>query len=134
MGIRSYIENELASKQGYVSFFKALVAMASLYMASSISMISIALPVEQEAYKHKYVVEHEIKKEIDFANLKCSFEMKSYQDCKLAIYKYELSTSSLDLLTTFHWLVKWLAFTFAVLSLIGFVLHAYRSEGQKKNC
>lgn len=105
--------------------FKAFIVIAALYLASIVTVTSITLPIEADSHKLKYAVEQELKKEIDFSELKCRFEMKTYQDCKLALYKNGISTKSLETLVVFQELLKLLAFLTGVFSIIGFVFHPY---------
>ena len=58
--------------------------------------------------------------------------MKSYQDCKLAIYKKDIITISLKALVVFQELLKGLAFLTGMLSAIGFVGNPYIHEAEEK--
>ena len=125
MNFFEYAINEFSSKSGYTFLFKVFVVMATLYFLSLMKVTSIALPLEADSHKLKYAIEYELKKEISFNDLKCNFEMKSYQDCKLAIYKNDLSTKSLEALAAFQGLIKLLAYLTGIFSIIGFIFNPY---------
>jgi hypothetical protein len=120
-----YAINEITSKAGYSSLFKAFVVIATLYLLSLMKVTSLALPIEADSHKLKYAVEYELKKEISFNDLKCNFEMKSYQDCKLAMYKNDLTTKSLEALVSFQGLLEILAYLTGMLSIVGFIFNPY---------
>jgi len=116
----------LTSKEGYSSLFKAFITLATLYIVSISPIADMAIPFESHAYELKYTVEHEIKKEISsFQDLPCNLEMKTYKECKLAIYKKDLSKNALNLLTEFQKLIKKLAFFALSFSIVGFLAHPY---------
>ena len=127
-----YAIDKITSEAGYSALFKAFIVIAALYMITLIKVAGLALPIESDAHKLKYAVEYELKKEIDFSDLECKFEMKSYQDCKLAIYKKDIITISLKALVVFQELLKGLAFLTGMLSAIGFVGNPYIHEAEEK--
>ena len=116
---------EITSKDGYKGFFKAFFVVATLYLGSLMSVTTLALPIEADSHKYRYTVEHELKKEIKIEDLDCKFDMKSYKECKLALYKNKLSESSLDALTAFQSLLGLFAYLTGGLSIVGFVFHPY---------
>lgn len=125
MKLFEYAIDEITSKVGYSSLFKAFVVIATLYLLSFMTVTSLALPIEAGSHKLKYAVEYELQKEISFSDLKCNFEMKSYQDCKLAIYKNDLTTKSLEALVSFQRLLEILAYFTGMLSIVGFIFNPY---------
>lgn len=133
MKLIEFTINEITSKTGYSSMFKAFIVIITLYLGSTITVTNIALPLEVDSYKLKYSVEHELKKEIEFNELKCKFEMKSYQDCKLALYKNDIKTKSFEALYAFQELLKFLAYLTGILSILGFVIHPYSHEEKNNN-
>lgn len=88
-------------------------------------VMSIALPIESDAHKFKFSVEKELKKSVTLSELNCKLEMKSYESCELAKYKYQLSNSSLKALESFHSLLHILAYLTGILSVIGFISHPF---------
>ncbi len=105
--------------------FKAFVVITTVYLVSTMQVTNIALPIEADANRLKFSVEKELEKSLEFSNLECKFEMKTYENCKLAKYKYSFSNSSLDALNTFHSLLYILAYVTGILSVLGFIFHAY---------
>lgn len=131
MKIFDFAITEITSKDGYKGFFKAFFIVATLYLGSIVSVANLALPIESDSHKFRYTVEHELKKEIKTEDLECKFEMKSYKECKLAIYKNNLSESSLDALIAFQSLLGLLAYLTGGLSILGFVFHPYIHTAKK---
>ncbi len=128
MKIFDYALSEITSKQGYSALFKAFIVISTLYLISIVQIANIALPIEVDSYKLKYEVEQELKKEVGFNDLTCAFEMKSYQQCKLALYKNDISNQSLRVLFVFQVLLKILACITGLFSVVGFIFHPYMSE------
>lgn len=124
----NYAISEITSKQGYSSLFKAFIVITTLYLVSITQVFSITLPIEADSYKLKYEVEHELKKEVDFSDLKCTFEMKSYQQCRLALYKNNITTESFSTLDSLLVLLKMLAYITAFFAVIGFIFNPYMHE------
>ncbi|MCW4152235.1 hypothetical protein OM427_22190 [Halomonas sp. 18H] len=125
MKIFDYAISEITSKQGYSALFKAFIVIATLYLVSIIQVTKITLPIVADSYKLKYEVEQELKKEVAFSDLTCTFEMKSYQQCKLALYKNDIADKSLIALVSFQDLLKILAYITGVFAVIGFIFHPY---------
>ena len=117
-----------ASKQGYSALFKAFIVIISLYLLSIIQVTNITLPIEVDSYNLKYEVEQELKKEVKFSDLTCSFEMKSYKQCKLALYKNKISSKAIKTWLSFQNLLKVLACTTGAFAVFGFILHPYTHE------
>lgn len=119
----------IASKEGYSSLFKAFIALATIYVISALQVANLVMPIESHAYELKYSVEQEIKKEISsFKDLDCNFKMKTYKDCKLAIYKENLSETTLGLLLLFQKFIMLFAVLTGTFSIFGFLIHPYVHE------
>lgn len=121
----NHLMEELASKNGYSSLFKAFIAISTLFLVSTLQIINIATPLESDAYKLKFAVEKELNTELSFEQLECKLDTKTYESCKLAKYKINLSSSSLDALTAFSELLKVIAITLGGLSILGFIAHPF---------
>ncbi|WP_143475923.1 hypothetical protein [Pseudoalteromonas sp. EB27] len=127
----NHLIEEITSKQGYTALFKAFVVITTVYLVSIIQVTNIILPIEADAYKLKFTVEKELKKSIEFDSLVCKIETKSYADCKLAKYKYELSNSSIGALDVFQELLYLLAYVTGLLSVVGFICYPYTTKSTK---
>ncbi|WP_276754666.1 hypothetical protein [Pseudoalteromonas marina] len=67
----NHLMEELASKNGYSSLFKAFIAISTLFLVSTIQIINIATPLESDAYKLKFAVEKELNTKLSFEQLEC---------------------------------------------------------------
>ena len=123
-----HLISEITKRECYGSLFKGFIAVVTLYLVSLMEVTSITLPIEADSYKLKFEVEQELKKELSFNELKCTFDMKSYQQCQLAKYKNEITTKSLDALVAFQILLKILAYILGFLTVLGFIFHSFFHE------
>lgn len=125
MKFLEYALEELTSKEGYTALFKAFIVVSALYLVSLIQVADLTIPIEADAHKYKFAVEYELETELSFEKLDCNFEMKSYEACKMAVYKNNLSEVSIKALTCFQGLLKALAILTGILSVFGFFLCPY---------
>ena len=115
----------ILSRTGYTGFFKAFVSLVTLFLITNHTLFEMTLKLEAESNKLKYVVEHELKKEIELDDFNCMFEMQSYPECKLAKYKYVQSTQGIELMELVSELLyKLMKITLGV-SIIGFFANPF---------
>lgn len=130
MKIVEFTISEITKKEGYCALFKAFVAVSVLYLVSLIQVTNIALPIEIEAHKAKFIVEKELGEALVFDDLVCDVAMKSYVECRMATHQIQLSGLSLNGLKSFQELLMFLSIVFGGVSIFGFLLHPYVHENE----
>lgn len=118
--------DSISRKECYAGLFKASVAIATLYLVSIVQVLGLVIPIEADAQKYRHEVEYELKMEVEFKDLECSFEMQSYEACRLALYNNNLSTGAMEAYKLFVDLLGCLVIVFFSISAIGFFIHNSR--------
>ena len=110
----------ITSKTVYAGLFKAFLSLVSLYVITSYTSFEMIHKLETESYRLRYVVEHELKKEIELNDFECVFEMKSYPECKLAKYSFYSLRQTSDLMKVISHFLLYLCFLPLSLAILGF--------------
>jgi hypothetical protein len=130
--IAESFESLISSKTGYTALFKGFISIAALFLVSTIQVINITLPIEEDALKNKFKVEAELKHQIQFNEMTCPFDLETYEECKIAVYKWELTNASIYALEKFQILLGFLGFILIVLCGVGFLSSAF-NENKDQN-
>lgn len=121
-----YLVFELTSRDGYVILFKGALAVAALCLITIQQVCTLALPLENEAYKFKYEIEFETQtKFASIESMECELNASTYVKCRQSKQHESLISSSFDTLYTWSKLSAYLAFIMFFLSVLGFLAHPY---------
>jgi len=121
-----YLINTLTSVNGYTLLFKGGITLMTICLLSIQQVSTIAIPIEDNAYKLKFEVELSQHKKYDsIPDMECNLAHETYSKCMYAKYKKEMSSNS------FKALYSWLEFLFVfsglmlTVSVIGFLAHPH---------
>ncbi|ELA9297875.1 hypothetical protein QUO11_004633 [Vibrio parahaemolyticus] len=121
-----YLVYELTSRSGYVTLFKGGLALATLALIALQQVFTLALPLENEAYKFKYQIEFETQVQFEsIESMECKLDTTTYVKCNQAKQHKALVSSSFDALYTWLKLFASLSFIMFAFSLLGFFAHPY---------
>jgi hypothetical protein len=127
-----YAIGKIASPEGYTTLFKGFVSILALYLVATMQVATLMMPSEAESHAYKAAVEKSLNRELKFDELDCKIETATYVDCKMAIYKNDISSSAINALKSLQELLKSLAIFFGLFCVIGFIACPYLSQQPKR--
>ncbi|KRW66100.1 hypothetical protein AO741_12740 [Pseudomonas sp. TTU2014-105ASC] len=126
-----YAISKMATPEGYTSLFKGFVSILALYLVATMQVATLMMPSEAESYAYKAAVEKALKKELSFDELDCKVETSVYVECKMAVYKNDISSAAISALQSLQELLKLLAYLLGAFSVIGFIFSPYQGPQSK---
>ena len=110
----------MSSRTGYIGLFKAFISIVTLLLISTFTLFEVTRDLEFDSNRLKYIVEHELEKQIVLKDFECSFEIKSYPECQLAKDKHEVATIGLAFFELNIKFLTMLAYITGCMSIIAF--------------
>lgn len=130
---KKHVMKCFGSKECYQNSFKAAVALLTVLLITFSQSTNLVIPIELKAEEYKIAVQNEIKQSsLNFEQLICKIDMKTYRECLLAHMYNKKSINSLEALDVFTKFIFSLFLACCFLMIASFSYHPFYKENHKE--